>query len=203
MNTSGFEYIELNESGISQDIIDKFDCGNRDMSEYLQLQAAKDTAASKCVTYVLLDPNRDRIYAYATISSYAMYYYEDAEKYHTKQMTEDGKVLVTVPAAEIKMFAIDKSFRKQTAFILDPVKQRRYSTIFFQWFLETLYYLSMTVIGFQVIFLRANNEGYKLYSENGFTEYDNYINTYDTKSEDCVPMVSTIQNAEEIIFSDI
>ncbi len=200
MSVNQLDYVELNESGISDDVINSFDCGNNDMSDYLHKQAKGDTAKSKCITYVLLDGARNRIYAYATISSYAMYYYEDAEKYHTVPMTDDGQILVTVPAVEIKMFAIDKALRGQTAFLLDPDKQRKYSTIFFQWFLEKLYYMSMSIIGFQMIFLRANDDGYPLYADNGFAEYDKYINTYDAKSKDCTPMISSIQDTEEIIF---
>lgn len=201
MSINQLDYVELNESGISDDVINGFDCGNKDMSDYLHEQAKDDTAKSKCITYVLLDADKSRIYAYATISSYAMYYYDDAEKYHTAPMTEDGQILVTIPAVEIKMFAIDKALRGQTAFLLDPAKQRRYSIIFFQWFLEKLYYMSMSIIGFQMIFLRANTDGYKLYANNGFAEYDKYINTYDGKSKDCIPMISSIQDTEEIIFS--
>lgn len=201
MNIRQLEYFELNESGISDNVINNFDCGNKDMSDYLHKQAREDTSKSKCITYVLLDNTKNRIYAYATISAYAMYYYEDAEKYHTVPVTDDGQILVTIPAVEIKMFAIDKALRGQTAFLLDPDKQRRYSTIFFQWFLEKLYYMSMSVIGFQMIFLRANTDGYKLYINNGFARYDKYINTYDAKSEDCIPLISSIQDTEEIIFS--
>lgn len=195
------EYIELDKSDISEDVIRKFNCGNQDMSEYLHFQAKKDAAESKCVTYVLVDSTKTRIYAYATISAYAMYYYEDAEKYHTKPMTDDGNVLVTIPSVEIKMFAIDKALKGQVAYIMDSERKRHYSTIFFQWLLEMLYYMSMSVIGFQMIFLRANEEGYRLYSRNGFTEYDQYLDTYDAKSGNCIPMIATMQNAQDVIFT--
>ena len=109
-DVSEFEYVELSKSGISDDVINNFDCGNQDMSDYLHLQAKTDAAQSKCVTYVLVDSTKSRIYAYSTISSYAMYYYELADKFHTKPMTDDGNVLVTIPAVEIKMFAIDTTF---------------------------------------------------------------------------------------------
>lgn len=199
-DVSEFEYVELNKSGISDEVINNFDCGNQDMSDYLHLQAKTDAAQSKCVTYVLVDSTKSRIYAYSTISSYAMYYYELADKFHTKPMTDDGNVLVTIPAVEIKMFAIDKALRKQVAYILDPIRKRHFSTIFFQWFIEKLYYMSMSVIGFQIIFLRANDEGFNLYSRNGFIEYNEYIDTYDTKAEGCIPMVETMYDAETVLF---
>ena len=38
-DVSEFEYVELNKSGISDEVINNFDCGNQDMSDYLHLQA--------------------------------------------------------------------------------------------------------------------------------------------------------------------
>ena len=60
--------------------------------------------------------------------------------------------------------------------------------------------MTMSVIGFQIIFLRANDEGFNLYSRNGFIEYNEYIDTYDTKAEGCIPMVETMYDAETVLF---
>ena len=200
MNDSLLEYVELNQSKISDAIINKFDCGNSDMTNYLHTQAKQDGAHSKCITYILIDANKTRIYAYATIATYAMYK-NDNTFVKEKENYVDSNTIIATPALEIKMFAIDKCFRGQVAYTLDPIYKRRYSTIFFQYFLEKLYYMSMSIIGFHIIFLRSNTEGYKLYSRNGFLEFSDYLNTYDEKSECCIPMVSTIQNIEDILFS--
>ena len=157
ININNFQYVELNQSGISQEVLQAFDCSNEDMSDYLHNQAKQDAIAGKCVTYILITNSKDRIYAYASISAHGLYYYEDAEKFHTSQSI-DGKVILSIPSIELKMFAISKGLRGQIAFLLDPTYQRHYSTIFFQQLLGDLYYMAMTTIGFQMIFLRANNE---------------------------------------------
>ena len=158
MDNQELNFIELNQSKVTDEVIQQFDCGNEDMTEYLHKYAKNDSIEGKGVTYVLVAEDRKRIYAYATIKAYSLYYYDDAEKYHTKEMNDEGKLLLAIPAVEIKMFAISRKLKGQVAYLLDPVKQQHYSSIFFKWFLEHLYYMSMNTIGFQMVFLRANDE---------------------------------------------
>lgn len=37
-------------------------------------------------------------------------------------MNDDGKILLSIPAVEIKMFAISRKLKGQVAYLLDPVK---------------------------------------------------------------------------------
>lgn len=200
MDNQELTFIELNKSGVTDEVIQQFDCGNCDMTDYLHNQARKDAIEGKGVTYVLVAEDRERIYTYATVKSYSLYYYDDAEKYHTKVMNEENQVLLAVPAVEIKMFAISKKLKGQVAYLLDPVKKQHYSSIFFKWFLEELYYMSMDTIGFQMLFLRANDEGERLYRNNGFIECDEYLSTYDAKAEGCVCLATTLTEIENVIF---
>lgn len=200
MNSTDFRFIELNESKVTEEVIRQFNCGNDDMTQYLHKQAKIDTIQGEGVTYVLVNEDRKCIYAYATIKAHGLYYYEDAEKYHTKQMDKNGQVLLSMPSVEIKMFAISKKLKRQVAYTLDPEKLQHYSTIFFKWFLEELYYMSMNIIGFRMIFLRANNEGETLYRKNGFIEYDRYLSTYDAKAEGCIPLAIALTEIEDVIF---
>ena len=49
--------------------------------------------------------HRKRIYAYAPIKAYSLYYYDDAENITQKKMNDEGKLLLAIfPAVEIKMF---------------------------------------------------------------------------------------------------
>lgn len=200
MVNSDLEYVELDGAGISDEVIAQFDCGNEDMTEYFQQYARTDAAEGKGVTYVLVTPDRERIYAYATIKAHSLYHYEDAEKFHTKEVDGNNKVLLAIPAVEIKMFAINRKLKGQVAYLLDPKNQQRYSSIFFKWFLEKLYYMSMNIIGFQMIFLRANDEGERLYRNNKFIECDEYLDTYDSKAEGCTSLAVTLSKIEEVIF---
>lgn len=200
MDNSNLEYIELDKSGVSEEVIKKFDCGNEDMTEYLQQYAKVDAIGGKGVTYVLVAQDRKHIYAYVTIKAHSLYYYEDAEKFHTKEMNDNGKVLLAIPAVEIKMFAISRKLKGVRAVLLDPENQQHYSSIFFKWFLEKLYYMSMDTIGFQMVFLRANDEGERLYRNNKFVECDEYLSTYDSKAEGCTSLAITLSEIEEVIF---
>lgn len=200
MDATELKYVELNQSNVTDEVIEQFDCGNRDMTEYLHHQAKQDTIEGNGVTYVLVAEDRKRIYAYATIKTYSLYYYDDAEKYHTKPLNADGKILLAIPCVEIKMFAISKKLKGQVAYILDPENKQHYSSIFFKWFLEDLYYMSMNTIGFQMVFLRANEEGEKLYRNNKFVDCDEYLSTYDAKAEGCRALAITLTKIEEVIF---
>lgn len=195
-----FEYVELSQSGVSDEVIRQFDCGNQDMTDYLHNQAKIDAMEGNGVTYVLVTSDRERIYAYATIKAYGLYYYDDAEKYHTQSIDKSGKILLSIPALEIKMFAISRKLKGCIAYTLDPDKQRHYSTIFFRLLLEDLYYMSMNTIGFQMIFLRANDEGEYLYRKNNFVDCDEYLSSFDAKAEGCTSLAITLTEIENIIF---
>ena len=115
-------------------------------------------------------------------------------------MDDDGKILLSIPAVEIKMFAISRKLKGQVAYLLDPVKKQYYSSIFFKWFLEYLYYMSMNTIGFQMVFLRTNDEEERLYRNNSFIECDEYLSTYDAKADGCTSLAITLSEIEEVIF---
>ena len=71
------EHVELNEADLSDEIIQEFDCGNDDMNEYLYDYARDDSVYGRGVTYVLVADDRKRIYAYATLKTHSLYYYEE------------------------------------------------------------------------------------------------------------------------------
>lgn len=211
MNDGGWVYKELEalkkQGKLSDSVIMSFDCGNDDMSDYLHYQASKDVTSGDGVTYVLvsrsaIDNNKEikRIYAYATIKAHSLSFYENGEKYHTKEVDEHGQVLSSIPCAEIKMFAIDRRLKGQPVYNVDNGRHH-YSTFFFKMLLEDLYYMSMNTIGFKVIFLRANDEGERLYRRVGFIDSSEYLKTYDSKAEGCVPLFLTLSKLEEAIYS--
>lgn len=198
------EYIELNDAHLPEEIIKQFDYGNNDMTEYLCDSAYKDSINGNGVTYILVDKkdylNKEIkfIYAYVTISAHALNFYENGAKYYTKKIDENGNVLSSVSCIEIKMFAIEKALIHQKA---DGIRNSEYySTVFLKWFLEKLYYMSMSVIGFQMIFLRSNKEGEKLYRRLKFDNCLEHIITYDQCSEECIPMFLTLKNLEYYLY---
>ena len=71
MDNQELNFIELNQSKVTDEVIQQFDCGNEDMTEYLHKYAKNDSIEGKGVTYVLVAEDRKRIYAYATIKAYS------------------------------------------------------------------------------------------------------------------------------------
>ena len=200
-NEQKLEFVELNAADLDDSVLEKFDCGNEDITEYLKKYAKEDGITGKGVTYILIDQEKRDIYAYATIKTHSLYYLDDSERY--RFIGEEGKapLMIAVPAVEIKMFAISRTLRGQTAYLIDPKGNNYYSNIFFKLLLEKLYYMSMDTIGFQMIFLRANTEGEALYRKNRFVDCEEYLDTYDEKAEGCKPLAITLSDLEDVIFT--
>ena len=200
-NGQKLEFVELNASDLADNVLEKFDCGNEDITEYLKKYAKEDSITGKGVTYILTDQERKDIYAYATIKTHSLYYLDNSDRHHMIGEKEKEPLLVAIPAVEIKMFAISRKLRGQTAYLLDPKGNNNYSNIFFRLLLEKLYYMSMDTIGFQMIFLRANTEGEALYRKNRFVDCEEYLDTYDEKAEECRPLAITLSDLEDVIFT--
>lgn len=191
-----FQYVELCKAEISQDVLQKFDCGHPDFNDFLANDAVECANEGDGVTYVLVDKDEyeekkiSAIFAFATIQSTALQYYE----------TVNNEKLYSISGVEIKYFAIAKKFHKQVAYLLDDSKY--YSTIFFEWLLADLYEMSTKVIGFQAIFLRANETGEKLYRRKKFVDAMGYIIPYeeDDPLGKCVPMCLMIKDNIYSIF---
>lgn len=193
---SEFQYVELNNADISQDVLQKFDCGHPDFNDFLVNDAAECTNNGDGVTYVLVDKEEydnktiSAVFAFATIQSTALQYYDST----------NNKRIYSIPAVEIKYFAISKKFQRQIAFLIDPNKY--YSTIFFEYFLVDLYEMSTKTIGFQAIFLRANENGERLYKRKKFVDATEYIIPFeeDDPLGKCTPMFLLIQDNIYNIF---
>ena len=54
MDNQELNFIELNQSKVTDEVIQQFDCGNEDMTEYLHKYAKNDSIEGKGVTYVLV-----------------------------------------------------------------------------------------------------------------------------------------------------
>lgn len=190
------QFVELSTADISQDVLQKFDCAHPDFNDYLKMDAISCSANGKGVTYVLVDKNEyenksvTTIFAFATLQTSALLYHD----------TENEKTLRSMPCVEIKYFAIARRFHKQTAYLIDPNKH--YSTIFFECLLSELYLMSTTMIGFQALFLRANEMGHSLYVRKKFINASDYIIPFeeDDPLGKCTPMFLMIQENMYTMF---
>lgn len=192
---SDFIYVNLSRSNVSQDVLQRFNCGHPDFNDFLVHDAIKCNDNGDGVTYILVDKteinieepeksNISTIFAFATIRTTSLQYYN----------SEDTNKIYSISGVEIRYFAIAKMFHKQIAYLIDPDKY--YSTVFFERFLIDLYEMSVKTIGFQMIFLRANKNGEKLYRRKQFADATEYIIPYeeDDPLGKCIPMCLMIQD---------
>lgn len=80
--------------------------------------------------------------------------------------------------------------------------EKYFSTMFFEYLLMDLYEMSTKVIGFTGIFLRANENGIKLYKRKNFIEAIDYMVPFDKDDElgKCIPMYFPISENLYSIF---
>ncbi len=192
---SKFIYVELSQTNVSQNVLRSFDCKHSDFNDFLHNDALNFSADGNGVTYILVDEkeyqenNISVIFAFATIQTASLHYHEDKTKR-----------LCSISCAEIKYFAITRRLQKQVAYTID--ENKHYSTIFFEYFLQELYELSTKCIGFQAIFLRANENGENLYRRKKFIDASSYIVPYteDDPNEKCISMILNISSNMYNIF---
>ena len=192
--TESLKYVKVDSNCVSRDVLQTFDCGHPDFNEFLYNDSLDYNDNGKGITYILVDDAEIKsnkitaIFAFATIQTASLQYIDDEER------------LRSVPSVEIKYFAIAKSFQKQIAYTIDANKY--YSTLFFEWFLSDLYQISTTVVGFQAIFLRANENGDKLYRRKKFVDATEHSIPFDDDDAlgKCTPMCLIIEENMYSIF---
>ena len=192
---SSFIYVELEESKVSPSVLKAFDCYHPDFNDFLANDALKFSADGMGVTYVLVDEeefynhNISVIFAFATLQAMSLYFHQN----HSPDLFD-------LPFAEIKYFAIAGTLQKVLAYDMGGFKY--YSTVFFEYLLMKLYEISTRVMGFQAIFLRANDNGRKLYKRKRFADASDYIIPYtdDDPLAKCTPMILSISDHLYDIF---
>ena len=191
-----FEYVKLDSKYVSRDVLQTFDCGHPDFNEFLVDDAINFSDDGKGVTYILVDSNESEnkkitsIFAFATIQTASLQFGDDEER------------LRSIPSVEIKYFAIAKRLQKQIAWTIN--RDKYYSTLFFEWLLSDLYYMSTAVVGFQALFLRANKRGEKLYRRKHFIDATQYSIPFDEDDATgkCIPMCLLIEENLYSIFGE-
>ncbi len=188
------KYVELTRSSVSQDVLNAFDCGHPDFNTFLTEDAIEYANSGNGVTYILIDEAEENnkitaIFAFCTLKASALYYSK-----------EDSNSLFSNSCVEIKYFAIAKVFQKTKTG--KKGIEKYYSTLFFEVLLADLYELSTSVIGFSGIFLRANENGEKLYRRKNFVDATQYMIPYeeDDKLGKCMPMYLSINDNIYSIF---
>lgn len=188
-----FDWINIRNEFISQELLDEFKSGNSDFDEFLRETAGVWQDNSESATYVFVDKSEidnciiSRIYGYVSINATGLMYYN-----------ENGNRLY-LPCAEIRMFAIHQSLRKRHDINI------KYSQILFRLVLQNLYYMSTHIIGFRAIFLNSNDQGYKLYSDCGFEDLKVFLAPEEEEKisiEGTKPMLLLINdNITDLLFT--
>lgn len=189
----GLCWVELTRNCVKADVLRRFDCNHIDFNNFLAEDAFACAENGSGVTYILvsykefIENNISVILAFATIQTMALHFAEN-------------KKIYTIPAVEIKYFAIVRKYQRSTKYIENEF--RPYSTLFFEKLLVFLYSMSIHTVGFRAIFLRANQNGEKLYRRKSFVDTGDFIIPYseDDPLEQCVPLVLFIQENLHSIF---
>ena len=199
------KYILLTKEKVSQDVLNRFDCGHPDFNYFLQNDANECAANGKGVTYILVDDEEDkdgnkRIYFFKNVLRVFFQFFIIRLKATSLYYENQENTVFNISCAEIKYFAIAKQFQKaQTG---KQGTEKYYSTCFFEILLADLYQMSTSVIGFTGIFLRANENGEKLYRRKKFIDAKEYIIPYEEDDElgKCTPMYLSINDNLYSIF---
>ena len=76
------KYVELAKAKVSQDVLDKFDCGHPDFNDFLAAEAIECANSGNGVTYILIDEAEETtgitvVFAFCTLTATALYYSKD------------------------------------------------------------------------------------------------------------------------------
>lgn len=187
------KYVQLTKSNVSQDVLNAFDCGHPDFNNFLAEDAVQYTNNGNGVTYILVDDTAkeiEEIFAFCTLKASALYYSKE----------DNNDRLFSTSCVEIKYFAIDKAFQKTKT--RKRGVEKYFSTYFFEILLSDLYEFSTTIIGFTGVFLRANENGERLYRRKKFVDATQYMIPYEEDDElgKCTPMYLSINENIYSIF---
>ena len=171
----------INAADVSQDLLNKFSSGGQAYDDYLHYSHNIWAANGEGVTYVAVleedYPAIDRIHAFCVINATGL------------MVSREDEAVEYLSCCEIRLFAISRSLRGAR----DEYGEK-YSVNLFKSFLQDLYQMSTSVIGFRAIYLNSNDDGYHLYTDEavGFMEPAGYIPATDEEKldiEGCTPLL--------------
>lgn len=160
------DYITVRFTKELQKMSQSFDCGNQALSSFLKSYEALDDFFGK--TYVMLG-NQNTIIGYYNIS--------------TGHIENEANIRIG-GTVYINCLAIDRKYQKKKL-----GSARYYSDILFGDCLQRMIDLRDNYIGFAFLTLSSTDEGYNLYSRNGFCELETDMKMAKNTGEDtCIPM---------------
>ena len=164
-----FEIARLNKDNFKY--IKNFSCGNSSIDEYLKERAMNDAFGT---TYIVIDNTTLSVVGYCTMCCSGL-----THKYQNN--------IHTIPAIEIKYFAIDASY--QNLRYDDWDEHYYFSDYIFQCFMNMCSDISETTLAAKCIILYSVKEAVAFYRRLGF---DNFSKFYEPDIyryiEDCTPM---------------
>lgn len=165
------------------EILDYDFCGNGNMDGFIIDYAMEEGERRISRTFVIKHKDKDFVYAYFSLAATSLLYHD------FEDVKEGGEPkLVSLPAIEIKMFAINQTIQGKTYKKADG-NEGKYSDFFIMWVIGGIYQLVESYIGAQVVIVRATDErAVKFYKNNYFEELGDFMVTYDSFAERCTPL---------------
>lgn len=166
-----FKYKFKRISSINIELIEEFSCGLEELDKKLIQMKENDEGT----TFVFLDETNGQIIGYCTYCASGL-----------KKAYENDSI--TYPAAEIKYFAIDKTYQHKS--YDDDFK---FSDLMLCEVLKKLIEISEEAISFDYILLYSVPEAVNFYKRNGFYEFTEFMKKDSYNYIDgCIPMFFTL-----------
>jgi len=155
---------------VSHHLLSGFHCGNESIDTYFQSQAVSDDDA---VTYCFLDDDLKTIIALSSLSCNGI-------------IVTSSKMIYTYPAVEIKMFAVNETFKHQCVPGGDGM---HWSDYCFNITIAKIYEFTEKYCGASRMFLYAVPQAYNFYVRQGMRPFTDLLHGDDRMYLDgCIPM---------------
>jgi len=153
-------------------IVKDFDCGNSEINKYLVNDALDDADAK---TYLVINTDTSDIIGFTSISCSGVHY------------TFDDTLQATIPAIEIKYFAITNELHK---LVYDDTDEHFYfSDMVLCELLRIIRDISDNVIGARLVVLYSIDSAKQFYARNMFKPYEPFMLKNNTRYlNGCTPM---------------
>lgn len=162
-----FKYKFKRISSVNIELIEDFSCGSTELDKKLFQMKDKDDGT----TFVFLDETNGQIIGYCTYCTSGL-----------KKSYENDSI--TYPAAEIKYFAIDKTYQHKAY-----DEDFNFSDLMLCEVMKKLIEISEESISFDYVLLYSVPDAVKFYKRNGFYEFTEFMEKDSYHYiEKCVPM---------------
>ena len=177
-----YQVVLFQSKYINSDLINSFDCGNKDINDYLK-KVDKVFNDGMGVTKLIINEDETKLIGFYTLASSSML--QTIDKYNR-----------ALPAIEIKMFAMDLKYQDILCYKDMEYEKYTFISALFSDIIDDIVDLSNDIIGIKYIILQSVPKAIKFYRRSSFYpihEVNEYLELpYDRFSTGCKEMCYVI-----------